>query len=421
MPGDAAQDVDAPAPDSASPLAELLKADDDAEWTAWGRTPIVSNFAEPQAEYAAVRKACGLMHRPERGLIRAAGPDAASFLNNLLTNALVNKETKRPIPPGHGCYSFLLNLKGRIVADLFVLRPPGTDDLLLAVDRAAAPMLVEAIDRYRFSEKVKFTDESAAFETLELHGPGAVDLLNDAADGPVGFGPTPADFPATSDVPTTTLRLGGVEVVAYRDDPCGVPGVTLLVPRDAAVAVWQDLTTRFGQTADDREYGPRRLRPVGWAMFNACRIENGRPLLGVDFTASPPSRPGPKKDAGDEPKGGTLPAETGPLFDRGVSVTGGCYLGQEVVARMHARRVTAKQIVGVRMLDDALPAAGAPVEVDDAAVGTVTSSTISPVLSNACLCLATVKRPHFEAGTRVVVPAEGRHAAGEVVGLPFLT
>ena len=93
-----------------------------------------------------------------------------------------------------------------------------------------------------------------------------------------------------------------------------------------------------------------------------------------------------------ETKGGTLPAETGPLFERAVSVTGGCYLGQEVVARMHARNVVARRICGIRMDEDALPSAGAEVEVNGEPAGLITSSTLSPVLSNACIALAMLKR-----------------------------
>ena len=401
------------------PLFDALRADDEIEWAGWGDQPVPQFFAEPQAEYAAIRKACGLTVGFERGVIRVTGKDRLSFLNNLLTNGLVSKETKRPLPVGHGCYSFLLNLKGRVVADLTVLEA-GEEETLLLVERRLAPILVDAIDRYRFTEKVKLEDVSDDYETLGLHGPKAMELLGDAADGAVELEETPADFPATVDLPNVRLRVGGVGCVAWRDDLCGVPGIGLLVPREEALAVWNDLTTRFGQSLDDRKYGGRRLRAVGWAMFNACRIEAGRPLVGIDIVPSPPSRPGPKKD--DEPtvKGGTLPAETGPLFVRAVSVVSGCYLGQEVVARMHARDARAKQIVGIRMLDDALPAAGAPVEIDDATVGTITSSTLSPILSAACIALATVKRPHFEVGTKVVVPAEGRHASGEIVALPFV-
>jgi folate-binding protein YgfZ len=397
----------------------MFQAEDCIEWTAWGEAPIVNTFGHPQAEYAAIRKGTGLMDLPQRGVIELAGPDRASFLNNLLTNALLDPVAKQPIPAGHGCYAFFLNLKGRIVADLRVLEVGG-DRTLLECDRLAADMLVKAFDLYLFGEKVKLRDRSSELHELALHGLEALSMLDAAVDAPFALDPAPPGFPATFDVPSANVTIGGAPVVAWREDLCGVPGVHLLVDVEEARRVWDDLVGRFGQAENDREPGRRRLRRVGWAMFNACRIEAGMPLLGVDFAAAPPSRPGQKAEQVPETRGGTLPAETGPLFARAVSLSGGCYLGQEVVARMHARSALARQVVGIRMDEDALPAAGVEVEVDGQPAGLVTSSTLSPVLSNACIALAMIKRPHFAPGTRVTVPAEGRRASGTIVELPFL-
>jgi tRNA-modifying protein YgfZ len=108
-------------------------------------------------------------------------------------------------------------------------------------------------------------------------------------------------------------------------------------------------------------------------------------------------------------------------MNRAVSFTKGCYLGQEIVARMHARGQVAKQVVGVKFDGDTLPMAGAAVYDDQSnAVGAVTSSTVSPLLSGAALCLAVVKRPFFTLGTTVNVPAEGAIRKGTVVKLPFV-
>ena len=404
---------------AASPLAEAFENDDHVEWTAWREVPIISTFGHPQAEYAAIRKGTGLIDLAQRGIIEFTGPDRIGFLNNLLTNALLDPAKNQPISPGHGCYAFFLNLKGRIVADVRVLEVGG-DRTLLECDRQAADMLVSAFDLYLFAEKVKLRNRSAEMHELALHGARALSLLDAAVDAPFSFNPPPPDFPATFDLPTANVTIAGAPIIAWREDLCGVPGVQLLVNRDDARRVWEDLVYRFGRAEDDREPGRRRLWPVGWAMFNACRIEAGIPLLGIDFAAAPPSRPGQKAEQVPETRGGTLPAETGPLFARAVSVSGGCYLGQEVVARMHARSALARRIAGIRMEEDALPSAGVEVEVDGQPVGIVTSSTLSPVLSGACLALAMVKRPHFQPGTRVTVPAEGRRAAGTIVELPFI-
>ena len=399
-------------------LRARLASADSAEWTDWNGIAIPSTFGEPQAEYAAIRTGAALMDWPQRGVIEVTGADRHTFLNNLLTNSLLDPATKRPIARGHGCYGFFLNLKGRIVADVRVLEV-GADRTLIECDRQASPMLLEAFDRYLFAEKVKMRSVSDERHVLAMHGPQAPALLAEAADAAPVFEPTPCGFPATQDLPCAPVNIGGTQITAWREDLCGVPGFGLVVPREQVVRLWDDLLARFG-APDERQPAKRRLRPAGWAMFNACRIEAGMPMLGIDFAAAPPSRPGQKAEQVPETKGGTLPAETGPLFAKAVSITGGCYLGQEIVARMHARNVVARRICGIRMDDDALPSAGAEVEGGGEPAGVITSSTLSPVLSNACIALAMLKRPHFAVGTSITVPAEGRRARGTVVELPFV-
>ena len=141
---------------------------------------------------------------------------------------------------------------------------------------------------------------------------------------------------------------------------------------------------------------------MGWAAYNTARIEAGRPLFGIDFDDS------------------VLPAETAQL-SRAVSFTKGCYLGQEIVARMHARGQLAKQIVGVRMEGDALPIAPTKVyDQSDNEIGGITSSTLSPILSNAPLCLGLVKKPFIAEGTKLRIAAEGAIHLGTVSPLPFV-
>jgi folate-binding protein YgfZ len=161
-----------------------------------------------------------------------------------------------------------------------------------------------------------------------------------------------------------------------------------------------EFLARFGPT--DR-VGVRKVRPAGWAAFNATRIEAGRPMFGIDFDDS------------------ILPHETGPALERAVSFTKGCYPGQEIVARMHARQQVARRIAGIRVEDGGLPLAGAKVFDDKGnEIGGVTSSTVSPILSNAAIALALLKKPHFTTGSIVAVPAEGEMRKATVIDTPFL-
>lgn len=388
-----------------NPLLPLHQAAN-AETQPYDDIEIVSTFGLPQAEYAAIRKTVGMMDLPQRGVIELTGKDRHAFLNNLVSNQTYDKTAKTGLAPGSVTYAFLLNLKGRVVLDLQIIEL--ADRTLLELDARLADMLTKLLDRYLFAEQVKIANRTDLHE-IALHGPRALEVLESEGLQSQSLGSA-----------AWTGRLINTEVVLWRSDPCGVPGYHLIVPNDTAEAVWNHLLVRHGQ---ELELGKRLLRPVGWAAFNAARIEAGTPLFGIDFELAEPSVPGAKAQATDDnaPRAlGVLPAETG-LLGKAVSFTKGCYLGQEVVARMHARSQVARKLIGLKIQDDALPYAGEHVfDEQDNQVGVITSSTMSPMLSDAAIALAMVKKPHFEPGKTVRVPAEGAVRIATVVELPFL-
>lgn len=384
----------------ANPLRDLHRQAE-AEFQNYADIEIVSTFGEPQAEYAAVRKSVGVMDLPQRGVIELSGRDRLRFLNGLITAETISKETKQPLAAGSCAYSFLLNLKGRVVVDMNVLELG--EQTLLELDRRFVEPVHQVLEAYHFSEDVKMRCRGDLHE-IALHGPGVQ-----------------AAMPLLEQQTCTSTDLFGCPVIAWRDDPTGAAGVHLITEPEHARAIWMRLITTLGQ---QDETGKRRLRPIGWAAFNTTRIEAGCPLFGIDFDGAAPATALPTKQqreqaGSDESAPGILPAETG-LMSRAVSLSK-CYVGQEVVARMHARGQLARKIVGFRMTSGALPLAGAQV-FDEASnvIGIVTSSTISPVLSNAAIGMALVKRPMFEIGTALRIPAEGELHAARVVEMPFV-
>src|SRR6476619_4598535 len=110
-----------PRVNAANPLHDLHRQAE-AEFQPYADVEIVSTFGEPQAEYAAIRKACGMMDLPQRGIIELTGKDRLTFLNNLITNQVYDKEKKTPLAAGQTVYAFFLNAKtGRIITDLNVI------------------------------------------------------------------------------------------------------------------------------------------------------------------------------------------------------------------------------------------------------------------------------------------------------------
>lgn len=370
-----------------NPLLELHQKAD-AEVQAYDQVQIVSTFGEPEAEYAAIRKGAALVDQPQRGVLELSGKDRLPFLNNLLTNQTWDKASKSGLAAGQGVYAFFLGKNGRIVADMTAIERG--DRTLLEMDARLVEPVRAAFDKYLFGEQVKMTDRVDAIRQIALYGPNALAILREAARAEV------TELPLLG---SSVIQLYGVAAIVWRDDPCAVPGYHLMVETGSVERAWTGFIEQFGQSA---ELGRRPLRPAGWAAFNATRVEAGRPFFGIDFDDS------------------VLPHETGQIA-RAVSFTKGCYLGQEIVARMQARGQFARQLVGIRMTDDSLPIAGAMVYDDnDNQIGGITSSTVSPVLSNAAICLGYVKKAFTPVGTVLTIPAEGQMRKGSVAELPFV-
>ena len=142
----------------------------------------------------------------------------------------------------------------------------------------------------------------------------------------------------------------------------------------------------------------RGLRPIGRSAAEALRIESGEPRMGVDVDSK------------------TIPQETG-LVPEAVSFTKGCYLGQELVARIDSRGRVNRNLRGVRMLEAVTPPAGSRAVHDGKTVGTLTSAAESPGLQ-APVALALIRR-EAPPGTPVTVSWEGGEARAVIEQLPM--
>jgi folate-binding protein YgfZ len=360
---------------------------------------LVETFGELELEYAALRKSCILLDEPQRGVLELAGPDRLEFLNRMLTQEL------KGIQPFGVRNSFWLNRKGRIDADLRVIELGART--LLDMDVHAVERTAKGLSAFIITEDVRLRDLTESTHRLALHGPTGPALLQ-AISTPAGGVPLGDLTPGRASL----VKIGSAEVVVDRDDATGEIGLELTCAAADAVAIYQQLV-ETGQEHNGGGAEPAsrfRLRPAGWHAFNIARIEAGRPLYYLDF--------GPD----------SLPHESGVIRDR-VSFTKGCYLGQEVVARMESRGHSKRQLVALRFEPSSpaargtigearLPVTGAHVfpagdEATDP-IGAVTSSTLSPMLGGEPICFAAVKPDHVAPGTVVRVAADGAMISGTV-------
>ena len=169
-------------------------------------------------------------------------------------------------------------------------------------------------------------------------------------------------------------------------------GFDLFIPNNALSAFAERLITaakKFGGCA------------AGFMAFETARIEAGIPRFGVDM---------------DEMN---LPLECG-IEGRAVSYKKGCYIGQEVINRIHSIGHVNKELRGLRLANDlaTLPARGDKLFHAGKEVGYVTSAVKSPAL-NANIALGYVRREANQVGNELTLRTAAGESPAKITGLPF--
>ena len=317
-----------------------------------------------------------------RGPVHAscsAGADRRNYLQGLLTNDIV------ALTAGTGCYAAYLTAQGRMIADMRVFELG--DALLVDLEASVGAAVRSRWEMFIFSEDVRVEDWSESMAQFGVLGPRAGELLSEILAG--------AD--ATSAALATRLdsmplhanarfTFETTPVILLRGDDAGVPGFDVVVPVSSAVAFETRLLGSGGVS-------------VSADAVDVCRVEAGRPRFGVDMNAD------------------TIPLEAG-IEDRAISLTKGCYVGQEVIIRVlhrgHGR--VARRLVGLALPGShAVPERGTTVRAAEREVGVITSAVQSPALGHA-IALAYVHRDFTAPGTAVTV--DGKPAT--VSALPFV-
>ena len=319
--------------------------------------------------YAAAARVAGWFDKGARGRLRFDGRDAVSFLHALVSNDV------SVLAPGQGVYATYLTPQGRMLTDLRIYHRG--DHLLADVPPGTAADLVQRFDQLIFAEDVRVSDVSADVAAIAVVGPRAADVLAGASG---------ADPEAVFALSTWSQVTAG-DVVIARTDDTQWPSFDVFLPASGREAFAARL----------HEAGVVRL-PQG--LFDALRIEAGRPAFGIDMSTD------------------TIPLEAG-LLDRAISQSKGCYVGQEVVIRVLHRgqgRV-ARRLVKVE-LDGraAAPPSGAPILVNGGETGRITSGAESPESGHA-IALGYVHRDVAEVGTRVMVRVHEADLPATVTGV----
>lgn len=305
----------------------------------------MASTADISDAHAAAQDRSVFLGRPDPGILRLTGDDAAEFLQGQVTNDI------EALGPGEGAYAALLTPKGKMRADMHVLRT--AESLLLVCDRSLLPTIREMVERFRVGFAFKAEDLTGNVARITLAGPRSGEALRALDPGATDVGP--------AEGANVALTIGGANAFAYRG-----PGEQLEVLLSPA-AVEQ---ARAALLAVAAEGSPE--------LFALLSVETATPVFGVDVTEA------------------HIPGEAG-LNDRAVNFEKGCYVGQETVARMHYKGKPNRHLRGLKA-DSALTAGEPVVAADGRELGFVGTSATSP--SHGPIALAVLRR-EAEPGDKV--------------------
>jgi len=224
------------------------------------------------------------------GVAVVGGADARPFLHGQLANDVTG------LAVGGVTRSLMLNHKGHALAEAAVLRRTG--DLLLAVDDGQLGPLLTSLERHVVFDEVNLAGQPD-WLLLTLQGGGATQVLERLG----------GELPAERAFSLT--QVAGLVSYSYRRARSAAGGYDLLVGPTGPGAV----AALVGQLLAE-------LQDAGATLTGEDALDAARVLAGIAGAAS---------EAGE----GVLPQEAG--LEAALSYRKGCYLGQEIMARIEAR------------------------------------------------------------------------------------
>ena len=309
----------------------------------FGDTPL-----ELEAFSGSAALVCGL----GSALLLHEGPDALDLLHRLSTNDLLQLE------PGRSVLTVLTSERGRVI-DVLNVAHIESDRLLLLSDSPSAVAAAEWIDRFTIIENAVVSDVSADVARYAVIGPDASNIVRSAFGVDLAMG----DVVSPDEAPTG----GSIEkTVLVASNWGGLPRVDVVMPALDAEATWDRLAEAGAVPAGDQAFHTRRVSLVV-------------PFPGTELTAD------------------VNPLEAG--LKNLISFTKGCYVGQEVVARLDTYDKVQRSLVA--LTGDGELSAGAELRSGDKRAGVVTYA--SPLeISGVRHALGYVRRDYLEEGTQLV-------------------
>lgn len=331
---------------------------------------LVAHFTDAVSEHHAVRKNVGIVELSHRGRLRLTGEDRAKFLHRIISNRVEG------VPVGQGNYATLLTNRGKIIADMHVY--VREEVLYLQTASETTELLFKELDKYIIADDVVMEDVTAEIGVIGIYGaesPKLVQSLTGLQSAPAGTHENAA------------CEVDGRWMMFTRTDETGEIGYQLWTAADSLEWLWERLI------AHD-------VVPIGLDALESLRIEAGTPKYGAELTEA------------------VIPLEA--ELEHAIDFEKGCYIGQEIVARMKYRGHPNRLLRGIEIDAAQQPKQNAPAFSGDKEVGWITSAVYSPTLEKQ-IALGYVRMAVTDAGSCVQIETSEGRVNGTIRLLPFYT
>ena len=276
--------------------------------------------------YQAARETAVLTDRSDLGVLIFSGETRFDLLNRMSTQKILSMDK------GEGTATILTTDIGRIIDRLRLYATNSTLYALTSENNS------DNIARYLmrfvfFQDDFRIQDVSQETVIFGVYGPQARQKVVEAG------------FP-DEELPLhhwRQVKFGDITAYLHRTDPIHGAGYFVMGEEKDRAALWQRLLDTGLVVADAN-------------AFNYLRIEAGLPRYGQELTSD------------------YIPLEANLWED--VSFSKGCYIGQEIIARMESRGRLAKKLV--QLTADGPLEAGSNLQANGKNAGTVTSTAVGP-------------------------------------------
>jgi len=327
---------------------------------------IPQRYQAAQEEYRAAGIAA-MLDASFIGKVQVGGRDREALLHRLTANEMREMQT------GESRVNLFTNAKGRVVDRVEMLAQE--DNYLLLTSAGHAHLVQKWIEKYTFREEVQAQDLTAPLGTIYLFGEGS------GAKASTVLG---TDLQGLSAGHFVQLPGPSAGVIIQRPQAAGAARFVVIAPAEQLPGLWQALLPEF--------------QPIGFATYETLRIRLGIPAAGHEIV-----------DDYNPHEIGLFPFIN---FDKG------CYIGQEVIARLDSYQKVQRRLMGISAEAEAPLLEHSTLWQGEQEIGKLTSVAGAPT-GHGSIGLAVVRKAFAQPHTEVVLRREHEDFHAQLVEIPF--